>query len=229
MAMKTYKKGSSEKLSENFNVSEFACKGSGCCGSLILDEKLVEYLQQIRDHFGKEVQINSGYRCSTHNKRVGGVSGSLHMQGMAADISVKDVPPAEVAKFAESIGIRGIGLYESYKSGYFVHIDTRTVKSFWYGSEQVYRSTFGGAPKAETAPAATVSVKLPVLSKGDKSSSVKALQLLLIGNGYSCGRAGADGDFGSGTDSALRKYQKAKALAVDGKAGAEVWTSLLGM
>ena len=229
MSIKTYQKGSKEKLSENFNVSEFACHGSGCCTSLLVDEKLVEYLQQIRDHFGKPVTINSGYRCATHNKNVGGVSGSRHMKGMAADISVKGVAPAEVAKFAESIGIRGIGLYESAKSGYFVHIDTRTEKSFWYGSEQVYRSTFGGAPVKPTTPAETCSVKLPVLSKGDKGESVKALQRLLIAENCSCGAAGADGDFGSGTDAALRKYQAKKNMTVNGKAGAEVWEKLLGV
>ena len=227
MSIKTYQKGSKEKLSENFNVSEFACKGSGCCTSLLLDEKLVEYLQQIRDHFGKEVTINSGYRCSTHNKRVGGVSSSRHMKGMAADISVKGVAPAEVAKFAESIGIRGIGLYESAKSGYFVHIDTRTEKSFWYGSEQVYRSTFGGSAKTNTEE--EDDMKLPVLNKGSKGTSVKALQTLLIGYGHFCGGRGADGDFGSGTENAVREYQKIHGLTADGIVGSKTWAKLLGL
>lgn len=227
MSIKTYKKGSNEKLSENFNVSEFACKGSGCCTSLLLDEKLVEYLQQIRDHFGKEVTINSGYRCSTHNKRVGGVSASRHMKGMAADISVKGVAPAEVAKFAESIGIRGIGLYESAKSGYFVHIDTRIEKSFWYGSEQVYRSTFGGSKKTNTEE--EDDMKLPVLNKGSKGTSVKALQTLLIGYGHFCGGHGADGDFGSGTENAVKEYQKIHGLTADGIVGSKTWAKLLGL
>jgi len=55
------------------------------------------------------------------------------------------VAPREVAKYAESIGIKGIGLYETNADGHFTHIDTRTVKSFWYGQKEEYRSTFGGA------------------------------------------------------------------------------------
>ena len=144
MAIKTYKKGAKTKLSSNFHSYEFNCKGSGCCSETKIDEKLVEYVQKIRDHFGKPVTINSGYRCATHNKRVGGASGSNHTKGQAADIVVQGVAPADVAKYAESIGILGIGLYETASDGYFVHVDTRTTKSFWYGQGQAYRSTFGG-------------------------------------------------------------------------------------
>ena len=228
MAVKIYPKGSTEQLSKNFRAYEFDCR-CGRCTETKIDTDLVEILQKSRDHFDKPVHINSGYRCEYHNANVGGAAGSLHTKGMAADTWVEGEKPSAVAMFMESIGVLGIGLYETTKDGHFVHADSRKTKSFWYGQVQAYRSTFGGAPKAEKAPVETVSVKLPVLSKGDKGESVKALQLLLIGNGYSCGKAGADGDFGSGTDSALRKYQKAEALTVDGKAGTEVWESLLGV
>ena len=71
------------------------------------------------------------------------------------------------------------------------------------------------------------SVELPVLSKGNEGDSVKALQILLIGNGFSCGSAGADGDFGSGTLTAVKKYQRAKKLDDDGVVGEKTWTALL--
>ena len=58
------------------------------------------------------------------------------------------------------------------------------------------------------------------LMKGDKGIEVKTLQTNLIFVGYSCGSAGADGDFGSSTDSAVRKFQKDNGLVVDGKYGA---------
>jgi uncharacterized protein YcbK (DUF882 family) len=132
MAVRTYSKTGNVSLSANFKVSEFACKGSGCCSTVLIDDKLVLYLQKIRDYFGKSITITSGYRCPTHNSRVGGATGSRHSKGQAADIVVEGVKPAEVAKFAESIGILGIGLYETDKDGHFVHIDTRDYKSFWY-------------------------------------------------------------------------------------------------
>lgn len=152
MAVKTYSKGSNVSLSANFKSSEFACKGSGCCTTVMIDEKLVKYLQMIRDHFGKSITITSGYRCAIHNSRVGGATGSRHSKGHAADIVVRDVAPAEVAKYAESIGVLGIGLYETAKDGHFVHIDTRDYKSFWYGQAQVSRSTFGGKAGSVSKP-----------------------------------------------------------------------------
>jgi hypothetical protein len=38
------------------------------------------------------------------------------------------------------------------------------------------------------------------LRKGCQGEDVRALQILLIGNDFSCGKWGADGDFGNGTD-----------------------------
>lgn len=145
MAVKTYQKGSTTKLAKNFNVSEFQCKGYGCCSTVLIDDLLPQYLQRIRDEFGAAVTITSGYRCPTHNSKpsVGGATGSRHTKGQACDIVVAGVAPRKVAAFCESIGIKGIGLYETQKDGFFVHIDTRTTKSFWYGQAQEYRSTFG--------------------------------------------------------------------------------------
>lgn len=72
----------------------------------------------------------------------------------------------------------------------------------------------------------TVTVVLSVLRKGSKGDEVKTLQILLNGYGYSCGKA--DGDFGSKTETALIKYQKAKKLGADGVCGQATWTALLG-
>ena len=73
------------------------------------------------------------------------------------------------------------------------------------------------------------SLSLPQLSKGCKGSTVKAMQYMLIGSGYSCGSAGADGDFGSGTLEGLKRFQKAKGLTVDGICGNKSWSKLLGV
>ena len=81
--------------------------------------------------------------------------------------------------------------------------------------------------KTETNKWGECKVTLPVLKKGYVGASAKALQMLLIGYGYSCGAAGADGHFGSNTDSAVRAYQKAKGLEVDGIVGSATWSSLL--
>lgn len=71
-------------------------------------------------------------------------------------------------------------------------------------------------------------LEIKVLKKGAKGSEVKALQILLMGYGYSCGSSGADGSFGPATDKAVRAYQKAKGLTVDGSCGPKTWQALLG-
>ena len=57
------------------------------------------------------------------------------------------------------------------------------------------------------------------LMRGDKGGDVKAMQENLIKLGYSCGKYGADGDFGGDTDKAVRSFQKTNGLVVDGKYG----------
>ena len=144
MAVLQYKKGDTKRIRNHFRVSEFACHGKNCCDTVLVDEALAEILQQIRDHFGKPVMVNSGYRCPAHNQAVGGAAASFHTRGMAADIAVQDVAPAEVARVAERMGVAGIGLYETDRDGYFVHLDTRSVPAFWYGQAQKPRLSFGG-------------------------------------------------------------------------------------
>lgn len=70
-------------LSKNFNRSEFACKGTNCCGhSAAVHPDLVDALQTLRDRIGKPLSITSGFRCNRHNKAVGGAEQSFHTLGM---------------------------------------------------------------------------------------------------------------------------------------------------
>ena len=82
------------------------------------------------------------------------------------------------------------------------------------------------ATKATTGGAKTVTITLPVLRNGSEGDSVEALQMLLNCNGYSCGTV--DGDFGSKTQTAVEKFQKAKGLTPDGIVGKDTWSALLG-
>lgn len=157
MAVKTYQKAASVQLSDHINSREMRCGlGRPCsCATTLIDTKLVEILERSRVHFGKPLTITSGYRCPGYNKSIGGATGSYHSRGQAADIVVEGVAPAKVAAYAESIGVLGIGLYETAKDGYFVHVDTRTYKSYWYGQAQKARSTFGGAAAAGSTTLST--------------------------------------------------------------------------
>ena len=64
---------------------------------------------------------------------------------------------------------------------------------------------------------------MPVLQRGKKGNAVKALQVLLNGNGA---RLDIDGSFGGLTETAVNNYQKSKGLDVDGVVGSATWTKL---
>ena len=70
---------------------------------------------------------------------------------------------------------------------------------------------------------------LPILKHGSKGASVKALQILLIGNDCSCGEYGVDGDFGGATKIAVIEYQGKVGLEEDGVVGPMTWSKLLGV
>lgn len=187
----------------NFKVREFACKD----GSDIIrvNRELVMMLQQIRNHFGQPVIINSGYRTPDYNKKVGGAKGSYHLCGWAADIRIAGIAPVKVAAYAESLGVSGIGLYAS-----FTHVDTRTVKYYWVNASGDSVTTFGaGNPYQQ--PAAGI-----VLRNGSKGDAVKWLQAELNLEGYGLS---VDGIYGAKTTQAVKDYQQRKGLKVDGLAG----------
>jgi len=115
-----------KKFAPNFAVGEFACKDGS--DTILIDTQLAYYLQKIRDHFGKAVKINSGFRTPSYNAKVGGASESQHVLGTAADIVVDGVTPHQVAEYADQIGMCGIGIYKT-----FTHVDVRPEKARWNG------------------------------------------------------------------------------------------------
>lgn len=56
-------------------------------------------LQPVRDHYGKGVKVNSGYRSPESNAAVGGSKTSDHCKGMAADIEIPGVANADLAQW----------------------------------------------------------------------------------------------------------------------------------
>lgn len=56
-------------------------------------------LQPVRDHFGKPVTVNSGFRCLQLNRAIGSKDTSQHRKGEAADIEIAGVPNKELAEW----------------------------------------------------------------------------------------------------------------------------------
>lgn len=64
------------------------------------------------------------------------------------------------------------------------------------------------------------------LNLGSRNDEVKRLQQELINQGYDVGSSGADGIYGAKTQAAVKAYQQANNLTVDGIAGNQTQTSL---
>jgi GH25 family lysozyme M1 (1,4-beta-N-acetylmuramidase) len=73
--------------------------------------------------------------------------------------------------------------------------------------------------EAVPTPETPLEIGARTLRKGMSGDDVRELQSMLIELDYDLGRWGADGDFGSATEKAVKAYQKNNRLAVDGIAG----------
>lgn len=112
---------------KHFSKSEFTCKCG--CGLNNINLNLVNVLEKIREHFGENpVNITSGCRCSKHNKAVGGVQGSRHVLGKAADIYIKGVSANTLLSYTKQLVNEGTLRYtytnNSNMNG-VVHIDIK--------------------------------------------------------------------------------------------------------
>ena len=138
-------------LSRNFSRSEFACR---CCGKADIDPRLVDALQELRDLANAPIRVTSGYRCSEHNRAVGGAKQSRHLRGHAADIVIKSLSVAGMYELAEKVAVfrnGGIGVYPEQG---FIHVDIRDGRSRWghvggkYVSLEEAMKTIGGERNA---------------------------------------------------------------------------------
>lgn len=113
-----------------FSEWELRCHGEGCCSGFPdggMNPKLLELLDRIRKSVGGPVSISCAYRCPTHNAEVGGVSGSQHKLGTAADVQLPDgYTVDQLADIARICGARGIGKYS-----WGCHVDVRDEPAEW--------------------------------------------------------------------------------------------------
>ncbi|WP_017316937.1 peptidoglycan-binding domain-containing protein [Mastigocladopsis repens] len=72
---------------------------------------------------------------------------------------------------------------------------------------------------------AAISSGLPTLRFGDTGNSVRALQRILVSNGYF---VQVDGVYGALTEAAVKAFQSARGLSADGVVGPRTWGVLTG-
>lgn len=145
------------KVTEHFSVEEFARRARP--GTKFDTEvpyppswvdvrlrRLCETLEVIRSAVGHPLIIGSGYRDPAYNSYIGGARSSQHMNGRAADITVKGVKLDATALHDLVLRLynekklpylRGLGFYPPRDGkGGFVHVDVRPtgVLVRWRGS-----------------------------------------------------------------------------------------------
>lgn len=97
------------KLSNNFTLSEFTKSQTASRRGLnneptpdiikALQTLAENVLQPVRDHYGRGVNVSSGYRSPEVNAAVGGSRTSDHCKGFAADIEIVGVANKELALY----------------------------------------------------------------------------------------------------------------------------------
>lgn len=135
--IKKYEFSDTIQLSAHFNAKEFRCK----CGNeheTLISTELIEKLEKLYEKMDcSKIIVTSGYRCTAHDKNVGGNGTGQHTKGNAADICCygqdnQPISSKTVCCKAQDIGFIGIAnINTSYQ---YTHVDVRT-GSKWYGDE----------------------------------------------------------------------------------------------
>ena len=200
--------------------------------------------------------IGNGQICEATGNENGGITGGQTGDQTGREIcinSYRNYPWNYVLRYVAEDG----GSRETQSGNTIsTNEDTYTVQagdSLWAIAEKIYGSgayytklmTLNGLTNANIMVGQVLKIKsntqsasqpaqptsstndLPTLRKGSKGEPVRALQALLILRGQKLATYGADGDFGSETEIALRAYQKLKGLTVDGICGSDDWKTLI--
>jgi len=104
------------KVSPHFSLKEFECP---CCRAVIVQPRLIEALQALREALGEPLPIWSGYRCPSFNSRIGGHPRSRHMIGAAADVPAGRWGIEALEGLARELGLSTI----PYPDRGFVHLE----------------------------------------------------------------------------------------------------------
>lgn len=233
MAIKTYAYNSNVQLSKHFNSAEFRCK----CGrqhNIKISEENVNMLEKLYDKIhASKGYINSGYRCPSHDKAVGGSGYGPHCDGYAVDIifydkNNKPINTKLISCVAQDLGFNGIANI-TYNYDY-IHLDMKgriykgneiganynTVTTDFYKyynitKEQVMELTKDTAVISNNTSSTSNTTKVNNKDKSTKSfvfsnkydNMIKELQQVFVSKGYTLA---IDGYAGMNTYNVCKKF-----------------------
>jgi len=97
-----------------------------------IDEDLIINIINLENRLKKKVKITSGERCPEYNYSIKGYKDSPHLTGKAFDIQVEGMSILELAREANNMGFKRIGIYPNH-----VHVDMISPRpsKYWYVRE----------------------------------------------------------------------------------------------
>ena len=84
--------------------------------------RLAAFLQTIRNELHLPIIVNSAYRSPEVNAKVGGVSSSYHVKGLAADIRCSDMDKLLTILHSHLMEIDQLGIYYNSTTQLWFHI-----------------------------------------------------------------------------------------------------------
>lgn len=242
MSVLEFKNKTKSQISEHFNAYEFRCK-CGKSHTIYINTDLINLLEIVRQKLNaSKCVVVSGYRCSEHDKKVGGSGKGPHTKAEGADVEFYDekdqkIPSKTVCLLLEDMNHQfGVG-YRSGNNEYETHIDLKNrgykyyfdegykpykscnksfYKYFGIKKESNYNGKYPTLPKRGYfyAKKNIFTKKYKIVDTGEE---VEKLQRLL--NWALNINLKADGKLGEETSNAIIQFQILFNLKVDGKFG----------
>lgn len=142
---------------------------------------------------------------------VGDCTGDPNHVGIVSDVRDGEITVIE--------GNKGDGHIVGYRD---VPIDGKYIRGFGLPD---FASKATGEPETPIVQSGYCLAELPILQRGARGDSVRAMQTLLnLRFGW---QLNVDGSFGPATERALRNYQQSKGLDPDGSCGPKTWRDLI--
>jgi uncharacterized protein YcbK (DUF882 family) len=120
------------------------CKRTGT--EKAIDRHLYEMLSRIYDHFGKRIELVSGFRNQQRTS-------SFHFHGSASDIRIPGVADTVLHKYVTSLDTGGMGIGIYPRAG-FIHVDIRPEASYRWTDYSPPGSSDMGHPRGKKRKAA---------------------------------------------------------------------------
>ena len=105
-------------------------------------------------------------------------------------------------------------------------VKTKVTNSKWVEWGELKGMDYSGADPAPAPAPDPEPVSRPTIRKGNRNKYVTEMQTILQKLGYDLGICGADGDFGTATEKALKEFQRDNGLQQDGICGPKSWSAL---